>query len=151
MQEIVMELIMAFLASMGFAIVFRLRKEFLFSASLGGLLSWGIYLICLAKMRHIFVACLIASAFSALYAEIIARILGAPAVFFFISAVVPLIPGSTLYYTMSSVVQGEWKEAVYYGTLTAQYALAIAAGLSLVWTFWIVITRILQVYRVRVG
>ena len=48
---------------------------------------------------------------------------------------VPLIPGSSLYYTMSAAVSGNTREISEYGSLTLQYALSIAAGISIVWTF----------------
>ena len=39
--EIVMQLVTAFLGSLGFALLFHVRREKLLLASLGGLLSWG--------------------------------------------------------------------------------------------------------------
>ena len=135
MNQIILELGTAFVGSLGFAILFQTRRKLWIPASLGGLLSWGIYLLGIRSASGVFFPCLVASAFAALYAEVLARILKAPATIFFITSVVPLIPGSTLYYTMSYAVQGAWDISRSYGFLTVQYALSIAGGISLVWAF----------------
>ncbi len=138
----VIQLVTGMLGSLGFALLFGLKKRYLISAALGGLLSCGLYLIGLKVFNDIFLACLLASAFSALYSEIIARIQKAPTTLFFITSVVPLIPGSTLYYTFSNVVVKDWGMAKHYGTLTLQYALAIAAGTCIVWAMTLTIENI---------
>ncbi len=47
---------------------------------------------------------------------------------------IPLVPGSTLYYCIDALVQSEETEAQRYGTQTFLYALAIAAGMAIAWT-----------------
>ena len=129
MKEIIVQLFMAFSCSLGFAIVFGVRVGLMIPASLGATLSWAVYLIGLG----FFISCLAGAAMAALYAEIQARVWKAPATLFLVPALIPLIPGSTLYYTMSGVVGRNWEMASDYGSRTLQYALAIAAGISLVW------------------
>lgn len=146
MEKVVIQLITAFLGSLGFAILFHLRRELLFPASLGGLFSWGIYLLGMEVWENVFGACLLAAAFSAFYAEVLARALKAPSTLFFIPTVVPLIPGNPLYQTMSCVVRGDFFMARQDAFLTLQYALAIALGISLLWTFFVMSTRI-RFYR----
>ena len=69
----------------------------------------------------------------------------APTTLFVIPAVVPLIPGSTIYYTMNAVVNANTDGFSHYGSLTVQYALSIAAGISVVWTIW----SIFRKYRLK--
>ena len=133
-MKILLQLMMAFMGSMGFAVLFNIRKERILPASLGGLIEWGIYLLSAKYVAGVFVPGLIASAFSAIYAEVLARCFKAPATVFFIPAIIPLIPGSSLYYTMSYAVQEEWGLAMEYGLATAQCALSIGVGISLVWS-----------------
>ena len=132
-MRVIIQLCAAFLGAMGFALLFNTKKEKILPASFGGVLEWGIYLLCARYMDGIFVPCLIASAFCALYAEVLARGLKAPATVFFVPSIVPMIPGSGLYYAMSYAVQKDWGMARKQGFLTAQYALGIALGISLVW------------------
>lgn len=73
-----LQLLMAFFGSAGFAIMFHLRRNFLMIASFGGLLTWLVYLICAPVMPGYFFPSLAASAFGALYAEVLARWLKAP-------------------------------------------------------------------------
>jgi len=142
MNEILTQLITAFTGSLGFAMLFHLRRRLLTCASLGGLLSWAVYLAGEWAFNSIFIACLLASAFAALYSEILARLLKAPATVFFIPTIVPLIPGSTLYYTMSHAVQNDWPQAKAYALLTLQYTLSIAIGISFVWALFYMLRKI---------
>ena len=79
-----------------------------------------------------FFACLLAAAFAIVYAELLARWLKTPATLFVVPSILPLVPGGSLYYTMSSAVHGDVVGTKYYGTLTATTALALAAGISFV-------------------
>ncbi len=144
MKDVLLELGTAFIGSLGFAMLFNVRRQFWIPGALGGLLSWGIYLLGTTQTYGVFMSCLVASAFAALYAEVLARVLKAPATIFFIPSIVPLIPGSTLYYTMSYAVQNAWDTSRTYGLLTIQYALSIASGISLVWAFSMMATKILK-------
>ena len=94
------------------------------------MLAWGIYLAVDAWLQSGFLACLLGAAFAVLYAELLARRLKTPAILFVIPAILPLVPGSFLYYAMSSAVRGQLELARSYGRQTALYALAIAAGIS---------------------
>ncbi len=142
MINIIIQLVTGALGSLGFALLFGLKKQYLVSAALGGFLSWGLYLLGMYFCDNIFLACLLASAFCALYSEIAARIQKAPTTLFFITSVVPLIPGSTLYYTCSNAVIRDWENVKNYGVLTLQYALAIAAGSCIVWAITLTIENI---------
>lgn len=132
MKEIIVQLLAACLGSLGFALLFGLHRRYLLPAALGGVLSWGGFLAARAWLGTEFLPCLIASALAVLYAELMARLLKTPATLFVIPSVLPLVPGGSLYYAMSCAVRGELSDARAYGTTTLLYALAIAAGISLV-------------------
>ena len=44
-MDMLIQLVTAFTGSLGFALLFHVRKEKLLLASLGGLLAWGVYLL----------------------------------------------------------------------------------------------------------
>lgn len=75
---------------------------------------------------------LLVSIFSAAYAEIAAKYAKAPATLFLIPALIPLVPGSYVYYMMLSLVQDNYIATRRYGLLTAQWAIGLAAGISVV-------------------
>lgn len=127
-----LQILAAFLGSLGFALLFQLKKEHLLPASLGGMLSWALYLILSSFHGQVFYVILLVSALASVYAECIAKLRKAPAILFRIPALVPLIPGSSLYYTMNALVQNNWNEAANYGLLTLQWALGISAGASII-------------------
>ena len=140
--DIPVQLITALLGSLGFGMLFGIKSRYYPFAAFGGLLSWGMYILMMCFTEHIFISCFLASAFSALYSEIVARVKKAPATLFFISAVIPLIPGSSLYYTCSHAVSRQWELVRAFGYQTMQWALAIAAGGCVVWAALIMTERI---------
>jgi Uncharacterized conserved protein len=132
MNELLLQLFTAFLGSLGFAMLFGLHRRHLLTASLGGLLVWGLYLLADSRLHSLFLSNLLASAFAVLYAEFHARRLKCPATLFVLPGIVPLVPGGSLYYAMSFAVRQDLEQASQYGTSTLVTALAIAAGISFV-------------------
>ncbi|MGM9537234.1 MAG: threonine/serine exporter family protein [Candidatus Onthomonas sp.] len=147
MMEAVIQLGSAFLGAMGYCLLFHLRPQLLLPATLGSILNWGIYLLLEPRLNSVFYACLIASAAAALYAEAMAKRLRAPATLFLVPSIMPSIPGGSLFYAMSSAVRGQWTEARAYGFRTAEYALAIAAGISLVWALYGMVQQVIRAVR----
>lgn len=133
MEKYIVQLIAALLGSAGFAMLFHLRGKLVLPAGIGGMLCWGTYLLAEHYLGGLLIPSVIGSAFAALYAEFLARRMKAPATLFFVPTVISMIPGSTLYYTMSSAVGKDWEQAHIYGSNTIQYALGIAIGICLVW------------------
>ena len=85
---------------------------------------------------------LVAAAASSFYAEIMARIRKFPATSYLLCALVPLIPGAGIYYTMDFIRRGMTAEAYAKGLATAYIAGAMAIGVLLVstgfrmWSVW---------------
>lgn len=138
-----MQMICAMPASLGFALLFNLRPNLLVIASIGGLLTWAVFVACGYAMSGVFWPCLIASALATLYAEVLAHVFKAPISIFYIICEIPLIPGRGLYYTVSNCVQRDWEAMQGFGAMTAEYVVAIAFGVGVAWA----ITQI--VHRVR--
>lgn len=130
MKTYVIQVLCALLGSFGFSFLFRLKKGKIFLASLGGGLTWLVYLLLFAKVQGNFTAYFWASVFATFYAEIMARLLKAPVTIFVIPAVVPLIPGGSLYYTMECLMQKNMMLAKEKAAQTAMLALAIALGIT---------------------
>ena len=73
-----------------------------------------------------------ASAFSGVYAEIMARIRKYPAISYLIISLVPLIPGSGLYYTMTHAVGGNMEGFTSRGIHTVALTGIMAVGIIMV-------------------
>lgn len=133
MKDIIIQLVSVFIGNLGFSYLFKVPKKLRLLTSFGGVLSWALFLLFDKNVNSIFLPCMFTSVAAALYSEIQARILKTPATVFLIMALIPLLPGGNLYYTMSNVVQKNWHDVRYYGIMTIEYALAIAVGISIVW------------------
>lgn len=127
------QILYAYLGSLGFALIFGQQfSRRVLPAALGGGLAWAVYLLCEHFGADVFWASLAAGVFSGLWGEILARIMKAPATVFQAVAVIPLVPGSGLFYTMISILRRDWWDFRHFGSRTLLCALGIAAGLSLV-------------------
>lgn len=144
MEKIIIQLVTAFLGSVGFAFLFNVRVKLAIYGAVGGFLGWGIYLLTESFGCGIFVSCLIATAFLELYAEMLARILKTPTTVIFVSSVVPLIPGGSLYQTMLSAVQGDFEAFRNFGYITVQYTFGLAAGMSIIWSASYIIRKVAE-------
>lgn len=129
MIQIIVQLVAAFLGSLGYAFLFNVRGNRLLPAATGGLLVWGTYLV-VGNWSHsdpfrFFIASIVLT----FYAELFARIKKTPATIFLVTGAIPLIPGGILYQTMNHAVHGEWASFLISGKDTLVLALAIALGM----------------------
>jgi uncharacterized membrane protein YjjB (DUF3815 family) len=121
------------IATFSFSILANIRGKNLVFASLGGGFTWFIYLLTTTYTHGSNVFCFfIASVFAAMYSEIMARILKTPVTTLVISTIIPLVPGSGMYYTMSESVQGNINTSLNLGIQTLAIAGTIAIGVFLV-------------------
>ena len=139
----IIEIIMAFIGSLGFSILFNIRGNKLWYAALGGMFSWIIYLslefLFKSEMPRYFISSMIVT----IYAEVLARIEKTPTTTFLTSAVVPLIPGRSLYYTMNYTINGMFDKFVSSGVQTLGFSASIAAGIMAGSTLFRVANRVL--------
>ena len=117
------------LGTLGFCLLFKIRKDKLIYGCIGGLVTNFIYCVCGDMGMSVLMQNMIPAIAATLYAEIIARVVKAPSTVFLIPAVIPLTPGGTLYYTMSAIVEGNMQEAQRMGEITLLVALGIAVGI----------------------
>ena len=102
------QIIYAFFGTMGFSLLFNIKKKRLLAASLNGAFSWAVYLVFEHFGCHVFICSFAASVFANIVSEILARKLNAPSLVFMIPGLIPMIPGSSLYYTMEAIVNGNY-------------------------------------------
>lgn len=126
------ELIVAWLATAGYCILMNEPRRVLLPASLGGLLSWGIYLILKENITSVFYLLVLAGAICAAWSELAAKLTKAPATLFLIPSLIPLVPGGFAYYAMLALVQGDVEQMQLNAVLMTKWAVGLAAGISLV-------------------
>ncbi|MDD6484478.1 MAG: threonine/serine exporter family protein [Clostridiales bacterium] len=114
--------------TVGLSIMFRLDLRRIPTAALGGLISCGVYLIFMAMGTGLFTSSLAGAAAVSLYSEICARILRAPVTVFLTPSLIPLMPGSYLYYTMYSVFRKDFPAFAQNAVYTAVVGFGVAVG-----------------------
>lgn len=124
--------LMAFLAALGFAILFNVPKDKLIWAGIvggiGGLCNQLLIDYGTSSLFALFIASLII----ALLSELLARHLKCPTTLILISSLTPLVPGGTMYYTMLAFVQNDLQSALDYGISALVQACAIVIAVTLI-------------------
>lgn len=90
----------AALGTLGFCLIFNLRKKYIAVSTVGGFLCWGIFLLLQGQGWSIFVSTLVTAVLVGMYGELFAYLLKVPTTILFTLACVPLIPGKNLYYSV---------------------------------------------------
>lgn len=134
MKDAIIQVLMGYLGSLGFNILFNIRGRKLFIASLGGLISWAVFLLLAPVFPGEPIRFFFAAAAVTVYGEVFARIEKTPTTTFLVPSVIPLIPGGSLYYTMNYGLNKQWGDFSQRGFYTLQLALSLAVGIIAVTT-----------------
>lgn len=140
-MDALIQILSAAVGTLGFAFVFNIRGKKVFFAAFGGCLGWVLFLMLGLFLESEIVRCLIVSAAVSLYAEMMARILKTPATLFSVVCLVPLVPGSGLYYTMTNALSGNLEGFVEKGAGTLALAAALSLGVVIVNTAFVYAKR----------
>lgn len=131
MENYVISLLSAFGACVCFSVIFNIRGKDLWIASLGGALAWLCYLLVEPLSNAIF-ANFVGGIFVSTYAEVVSRLRRSPSTCFLTIALLPLVPGAGIFYTMKFYVQEQYEAFSQKGLETLTIAGAIALGVMLV-------------------
>ena len=126
---IVIQIISAIMGSIGFAMVFNLKRDKFPYIVIGSFISISLDIVILYLTKNTFVSCLVAAFVSMTLAEIYARWRKAPATLFIIIHIIPLVPGGSLYYAMRGVVNDNFLVFREHATDTVLAAVGIALGI----------------------
>lgn len=128
-MDIIKELVLAFLSTIGFSILFSTPKKEIAFVGFTGALSWGLYIV----MTKLFQSNISGTFFGAitvgLLGELLARIRKKPAILYITPGIVPLVPGAGMYYTMLAIIEKDFTMATNKGVETFLIAIAIAIGI----------------------
>ena len=121
-------------ASAGFVIIFNIHGYGNLLCALGGGITWAAFLVVQALGGPELLCYFVSTVVAAVFAEVMARVRKYPAISYLISSLLPLIPGSGIYYAAQQAVQGNSAGFVAYGTKTLSIAGVMAVGILLVVT-----------------
>ena len=116
---------------MAVCLVFNVRGKLIFFTSLGGAIGWFVYLLC-RPLQNDIVQFFIATVVITIYSEVMARIHKVPVTGYLLIALLPMVPGGGIYYTMEYCINGDMMNFMNTGIHTLGIAGALAIGILLV-------------------
>ncbi len=129
LPDIFIELLSCAVGSFFFCGIFNGRGSKLFYGALGGVIGWATYLLVGGKYPEDLISYLVASIAITLYSEIFARLKKAPTTVFLVPALIPLVPGGHLFYTMQHFINKEYDLFAQRGIYTISVAGVLALGI----------------------
>ena len=124
MMEYVFPCLCAFGACMGFTILFNIHAVGRLICSIGGALGWFVYLYGGSNVSSAFAAAVCIGA----YSELMARARRCPVTGYLLVALLPLVPGGGVYYTMRDCLSGDTDAFLHNLLNTFGMACALAVG-----------------------
>ncbi|WHH59585.1 threonine/serine exporter family protein [Petroclostridium sp. X23] len=126
-----LEAVYSYFATIFFAYIFNAPKKSVFITGMNGSIGWLIY----SYLNYTYQAEVLGSFTGALVvgiiSEYLARHFKMPATIFLTSGIIPLVPGTGLYYTMLYLVQKQYSSAMQVGVETIFIAGSIAAAVAI--------------------
>lgn len=122
----------AALGALGFGVLFNIHADKLFSVAFVGFIGGYLYDFIVAMGYSSVISLFFASVAIAALSELFARMLRTPVTGFLVCALIPLVPGGGMYYTMLEIVRDNLNGALVKGINTVAQACSIAIGVILV-------------------
>lgn len=141
MSRELLQIISAGFAGIGFAMIFHIRPKHLPVAFIGGALSWVFYLGAEKIWESHALAMMIAALGVTVYSEIGARVVKMPVSVIYTPSIIPLIPGSHLYYCLRGFVTDDQAVFIKYGSMLATDTISIVLGSMIVLTLVSALTQ----------
>lgn len=127
--EMIIKIIAGMFGTLGFAILFKLKAKHLPFSIICGFVACIVYFPLSAVLDGIFAPNFFAAFATAIMAEIFAIVCKTPTTAFLFTGCITLVPGSFLFYGMSSLLEQNYGDAVNYLLMTLNVAIAIAGGI----------------------
>jgi uncharacterized membrane protein YjjB (DUF3815 family) len=141
MTELV-QILTATVGSLGFGILFNVRGKRLIAVAVGGGAAWALYLLFFSITESLGISYFLVSLMLALYGEIMARCFKCPALLFISPSLIPLVPGASLYYTMSHALSQNTENFLSSALTTVIAAAALAVGIIVATILTKLVTKI---------
>ncbi|GEK30472.1 membrane protein [Kurthia zopfii] len=128
-MEYIIQLVLSFIATASFGIIFNAPKNTLFHCGVVGALGWVIYLAFTNQGVDVVPASFVASFVIAMIAHMYAKRFKTPMLIFSVAGIIPLVPGGMAYNTMRHVVEKDYTQSIEFAVKTSLITGAIVMGL----------------------
>lgn len=129
---IIIQMIAGMIACIGFAYLFNCPQKHILQSAFAGGLGWVAYYYSIAYGCSNIVATLIGTIVLSFVCEIFARTYKDAVTVFTIPAILPLVPGAGVYYTLLAIIENDLDLAILKGFDTLGCAMSIAVGIVMV-------------------
>lgn len=126
---IVMQLLLSFVASTLFGMIFNVPPRLLPHSGFVGMSGWAAYTFAVRSSVDSVIATFIAAFFVAFLSNAFARRYRAPATIFIVPGILTLVPGGTAFEAMRHVVMNDYNAAIPLAAKAFMISGAIAMGL----------------------
>lgn len=123
------QIITGTVGTLGFSLLFNVRGKRIVFATLGGFISWTLYILFNYATASEVLSYFLSAALITVYCEIMARVIKTPTSTFILPSLIPLIPGASLYRTMRTVFSGDMGATLDMAVHTLKLAAALALGI----------------------
>ena len=139
------QVITATIGAFGYSLYLGNRKLNLWVTAICGGITFLIHLVVCNMTSSIFIGSLIASITATALSQVFARVLKAPATVFIYPSIVPLVPGSALYYMVSNWLLGNSNQILEFSQIALETALGLALGIVVV----VAVTKVIMAVKDR--
>ena len=123
------QIITGTVGTLGFSLLFNVRGKRIIFTTLGGLVSWTLYILFNYLTASEVLSYFLSAALITVYCEVMARAIKTPTSTFILPSLIPLIPGASLYRTMRTAFFGDIDVTVNMAVYTLKLAAALALGI----------------------
>lgn len=132
---IVKDIIMAFIGTIAFSILFDVPKKHYVLCGLVGAFGWGSFKLLQYFGISLFASTVVASAVITFTSMMLSMKKKTPTIVFLTSGILCLVPGAYIYYASYNIFMENKELVFYYLEETAKIALAISFGIIVVYSF----------------
>jgi uncharacterized membrane protein YjjB (DUF3815 family) len=124
-------LLSCLIGTLGYALLTRIELRTLPTVTLLGVLCFALYELVFYLTRDLFLSSFLGALMASVAGYLLAILLRSPATMFYTPAIIPLVPGGRLYYTMYAAIKANGGDFLRYGRESLLIGLGIASGIIL--------------------
>lgn len=128
MENLFLKTIVVSIGVAAFAMRFNERGMKIFYVTVLGVICWFISVIMEKAGIPVYIGCFVSVGVLTILSEIMARILKTPVSVLLVPALIPMIPGESLYVAMNNMMNGNTEQFLQRSLHTLIYSSCIAAG-----------------------
>lgn len=130
-STIILAIVESFLATLAYAVLFNVPKQYYTTCGITGMAGWLLYLA-MCQVTTVALASFVGTLVVVLISRIFTVRKKCPITIFLVSGIIPLVPGAGIYYTAYYLVTGQMSLAAVKGLEAVKIAFAIVLGIIFV-------------------